>query len=548
MSSHKHFRKRQAPRRLLSLILPNRIARRIFPGTLPTIDGPSISKATLHLDVLQDLHRVRVTTPPVLIDGLPESGATHHLDTSDVLRVSSCDKCRVTINILPDDVLLHIFHLIRAWRLSWEWHRLVHVCWRWRSVVFVSPNFLDLRLVCGPRTRVQLTDIWPPLPIIIRDTEDLPMPEDYDFAAATVHNNRVCEINLVLLTSSQLQRLASAMQEPFPALTHLMLNLGGDYSRQALSLPDGFLGGSAPRLQSLWLRSIPSPALPKLLSSATSLVRLSLWNIPHSGYISPENIVTSLAMLSNLESLTIDFESPLSRPKQESRHPPLPTRTVLPALTRFEFKGVSEYLEDLVALVNTPLLNSICITFFHQLIFDLPQLAKFMRRTTRFQALDEAYVNFGTYGVQVIPLTQTGDEESRLKISCKELDWQLSSVAQVFASFFPSIYMVEHLYIHGPRNLLPQWQDDIESMQWLEILHPFTTVKNLYVSENSAQCIAPALQELVGGRVTEVLPALESLFMEELLLSGPVGEAIEQFVAARQVLGRPVTVSRWNRT
>ena len=455
---------------------------------------------------------------------------------------------RVTIDILPDDVLLHIFHLIRAWRLSWEWHRLVHVCWRWRSVVFASPNFLDLRLVCGPRTRVQLTDIWPPLPIIIRDMEDLPMPEDYDFAAATVHNNRVCEINLILLTSLQLERLASAMQEPFPALTNLMLNTSGDYSRRAPSLPDGFLGGSSPLLQSLWLQSIPFPALPKLLLSSTSLVRLSLWSIPHSGYISPENIVTGLAKLSNLESLTIDFESPLSRPNRESRHSSPPTRIVLPALTRFEFKGVSEYLEDLVARVNTPLLNSICITFFNQLMFELPQLAHFMRRTPRFQARNEAYVNFGTYGVQVIPLTESVDEESRLKISCRELDWQLSSVAQVFTSFFPSIYMVEDLYIHGPRYLPSQWQDDIESAQWLEVLHPFTTAKNLYISENSAQCIAPALQELVGGRVTDVLPALESLFLEDFAPSRPVREAIEQFVAARQLLGHPVAVSRWNKT
>ncbi|KAH9990788.1 hypothetical protein BJV77DRAFT_1011270 [Russula vinacea] len=60
--------------------------------------------------------------------------------------------------------------------------------------------------------------------------------------------------------------------------------------------------------------------------------------------------------------------------------------------------------------------------------------------------------------------------------------------------------------------------------------------KNLYISENSAQCIAPALQELVGGRVTDALPALESLFLEDFAPSRPVREAIEQFVAARQLL------------
>jgi hypothetical protein len=39
-------------------------------------------------------------------------------------------------------------------------------------------------------------------------------------------------------------------------------------------------------------------------------------------------------------------------------------------------------------------------------------------------------------------------------------------------------------------------------------------VKNLYISEHIGQCIVPALQELVGGRATEVLPALQNIFLE----------------------------------
>ena len=153
--------------------------------------------------------------------------------------------------------------------------------------------------------------------------------------------------------------------------------------------------------ESLELNRIPFPALPNLLLSATDLVSLTLLNIPHSGYISPEVIVTHLAMLANLESLDIQFESPLSLPDGASRRPPLPTRTVLPALTRFQFFGVSNYLEDLVARIDTPLLDSIDITFCHLLISDIPQLAKFIRRTTRIQALNEAHVDFHYYGLVV---------------------------------------------------------------------------------------------------------------------------------------------------
>jgi hypothetical protein len=397
---------------------------------------------------------------------------------------------------------------------------------------------------------VELTGFWPPLPIIIRNLADLPMPDHYDFDAAIVHRNRVYEIALRHLTGSHLQQLASAMQEQFPALIYLMFHFFDYYSRPAPALPSGFLGGSAPRLRFLSLHSIPFPALPKLLLTATDLVHLDLWNIPHSGYISPEAIVTGLAVLANLNSLIVGFQSPLSRPGRESRRKPA-TRTVLSALTRFEFHGVSVYLEDLVARIDAPLLDSISITFFHQLIFDIPQLAKFMRRATRFQALNEAHVNFDYSSVQVgyLPPTRTVtvDGKSGLRISCKELDWQLSSVAQVFTPFLSSIYRVEHLYIYEPEYFSSQWQDDIESTQWQELFHPFIAVKNLYVSKTFAQSIAPALQEIVVERATEVLPVLESLFLEERQSSGPIQESIKQFVAERQLLGHPVVISHWNR-
>jgi hypothetical protein len=131
----------------------------------------------------------------------------------------------VAIDILPDDVLLIIFYfdgLDDVDPMYPSWHRLVHVCRRWRSLVFASPNFLDLRLVCGPRTRVELIGIWPPFPITIKNRIQWPIP-DYDFNAAIVHRNRVREIDL-RLSRRQLQRLISAMREPFPDLMHLNLS------------------------------------------------------------------------------------------------------------------------------------------------------------------------------------------------------------------------------------------------------------------------------------------------------------------------------------
>jgi hypothetical protein len=66
------------------------------------------------------------------------------------------------------------------------------------------------------------------------------------------------------------------------------------------------------------------------------------------------------------------------------------------------------------------------------------------------------------------------------------------------------------------------------------------------MSQEFVPRITAALRELVAGEsVSEVLPALRSVFLEEPLPLGPVQEAIGQFVAARQLAGHPITVSHW---
>ena len=460
---------------------------------------------------------------------------------------------RVTIETLPDDVLLPIFYfdgLEDVDPLHPSWHRLVHVCRRWRSVVFASPNFLDLRLVCGPGTRVELTDIWPPLPIIIRSPINWPMPDYYDFKAAIVHRSRVREIDLRLSSNWQLRRLASAMQEPFPALKRLKLEAFFEgYPLPVLS--DGLFGGSFPHLQSLEFRSISFPALPKLLLSASDLVDLTLWEIPDSGYILPETLVTCLAVLANLKSLTVETRSsPAFHPDWDRQHLLPSTRTVLPSLTHFEFLWICRYLEDLVARIDAPLLDSVNIILLYEETFNVSQLGDFMRRTRRFQALNEAHVDFDPEGVMVTstPPTQTVDKTSGFSISSGYLSRDLSSLMQILTSLFSSICTVEHLYIYEPDVLLSNWEDALQEVQWPEIFLSFPFVKSLYLSKEIAQYLAPILQELVHVEesATNVLPALEIVFLEDEP-SGPVQEAIGLFIAARQSSGHPVVASHWNR-
>src|SRR5258708_4843554 len=141
------------------------------------------------------------------------------------------------IEVLPDDVLLAIFDFyvvgypdfprsgdgdgilistseISKHTVEW-WQPLVHVCRRWRVLVFGSPRRLNLQLCCmlGSVTRKTL-DVWPALPLLIMNNISI-KPEVMDELISILeHSNRICQINLDLhsLTTSQFEKLFTAMQ------------------------------------------------------------------------------------------------------------------------------------------------------------------------------------------------------------------------------------------------------------------------------------------------------------------------------------------------
>jgi F-box-like len=308
---------------------------------------------------------------------------------------------RVTINILPDDVLLQIFdHYVAEadkHQKFEEWQMLVHVCQNWRYVVFQSPLRLNLRILCSARTPVrEKLALWPPLPLIIQQHSLLTSECDEDnIITALGHNDRVCKIHLQI-PSSMVESVFAAMQKTFVALEYLRLAALGV---TAPVLPDSFLGGSATHLRHLVLWHIrpPFPVLRKLLLSAANLVDFRLDDVPHSGYISPEAMVTCLSMLTGLQTLRLRFESPRSCPDQETRYPPPPILSVLPALNYFSFKGVNEYLEDLVSRIDAPQLYQLSITFFIGFEFDTPELNQFIGRTPILGVYDEAHLIFNEF-------------------------------------------------------------------------------------------------------------------------------------------------------
>ena len=457
------------------------------------------------------------------------------------------------IDVLPDDVLLEIFEFymimyassIRGKLDTEAWQSLVHVCRRWRSLVFRSPRRLNLRLFCTPKTPARDTlDVWPPFPLLVNGSMDSTGTDNV--IAALGESNRVCQV-VLHLAGWQLEQVLVPMHLSYPELTDLRL-FSADETPPVI--PDSFLNGSAPRLESFLLSGIPFPGFPKLLSSTNHLVYLELYDIPHSGYISPEAIVALLSALSSLDTFSLEFQSHQSHPDWGNQILPPPKRTILPALEQFRFKGVVEYLEQLVTFIDTPQLNLLSTTFFNQIDFDCPRLARFINRTISLMALDEAHVQFNDDFASVKLQRQTsmsGFYDLLINISCKEPDWQLSSIEQVCNSSLQPLSTVEDLYIdHEYSQLI--WKDDaIENTQWLQLLLPFTVVKNLYLSKEFAPGVAAALQELVGGRIADALLSLQNIFVEGLGPSGPLQDNIGQFVAARQLSSHPVAISDWDK-
>jgi F-box-like len=461
----------------------------------------------------------------------------------------------MTIESLPDDVLLDIFDCYRTSpHIPHQgWHVLVHVCRRWRFIVFASPLRLNLRLECNANTPVKKTlDVWPrTFPIVVEESRSrLPLNGD-NIIAALEHHDRVSEI-VLYTTTTLLKQLYKVMKKPYPVLTNLHL----EFEKSAPVVPDTFLGRSAPHLKHLSLSSIPFPALPNLLPFCHGLVEVQLANIPITGYISPEAMATALSALTKLKVVHIGFESPVSRPDPRNRPPSSLTRVVLPALTRLEFHGASEYFEDLVARIDTPATISVATVFFNQLDFDIPQFLQFIGRTQLPGSFEEAKLYFGDESVLIHFGHRDPTEGKRFRIAlsiktlCHALDWQVGCLTQICGKISPFLSNVERLLIaasasdsdYGSTSTVAfsDWKDYVDNPQWLEIFHAFSAVQHMHIPPKLGEIIASALQELTGERVMDALPMLRHLYLHPR--SAFTQQAIEPFISSRQRTDHPVTV------
>ncbi len=440
--------------------------------------------------------------------------------------------------MLPDNVLLEIFDLYPNNHdytrcTVWKWYLLVRVCQRWRQIAFASPHRLNLQILCTYGTPVRKNlGIWPTFSIVVGyaySGRGITTSDEDNVIAALEHSDRVCYL-VFNITGSQLGNMVTVMQEPFTVLTHLSI-FSGDGN--ASVLPAGFLGGSAPCLQTIHLRGIPFPTLPTVLLSANDLVTLKLHAIPSTGYISPEAMVASLAALPRLETLIIEFQSATPRPDQ-IRPPPV-TRTVLTALISFRFQGASEYLENLVAQIDSPQLDRILIVYLNQLVdFQVTQLSGSIDRSVgpEISLFRHAQVTFFSDWVAFTVYRHANHPSSDWRpagtfVSCEGIDWQVSHIAQVLSQFSATLSNVVHLKLEVGTKKYRQIEGTVD-VEWPHLLHQFSAVQTLHVSWELAWHVALALKDITGNMVAEVLP-----FLDLIYLPGQLASSIQNFVAVR---------------
>ena len=455
---------------------------------------------------------------------------------------------RVTINRLFDEILLDIFEFHISYPIpppfhkDDTWHTLVHVCRRWRYVVFGSPRRLDLRLLCANRRLLNTLDIWPELPIVIHvdDDEICQLPNVANVISVLKRGDRVCKIFINDVPNSFVKEVAM-MNEPFLALTELDLTT---FDEDPPILRDSFLGGSVPSLRSFRLWGIPFPAIGKLLLTTRDLVTLSLGFIPPSGFILPDAMVDILSTLTKLKTFDLNFDhfdTPQFWDHGASQRPPTLTRVVLPALTNFEFYGDSRYLDGIVSRIDAPL-DSIAVAFSNDLVVsDVPLLRDAIGRTKILNGSHRLDTSFSSIEIEISLFQRKEDVDFkvlnlRIPCSCYETEPQLSSLARACDMFLPPLPSLELLGIFNSKHMPSQWQHhEADNTHWMELLRPFTTVKDLILDELVVLSVASFLQELVRERVAEILPVLQNIFLEGIHWSGPVPEGIAKLIIARKL-------------
>jgi len=179
--------------------------------------------------------------------------------------------------------------------------------------------------------------------------------------------------------------------------------------------------------------------------------------------------------------------------------------------------------------------------FFNQLTFPIPRLLQFLDTTENLR-FDSARFQFEgeLVYVEVYLREEAKTYALTLKVFCRHLDWQVSSVAQIFDALNQIFSLVEHLTLeHKVHDGSSDEHNEVDRTEWHKLLRSFSNVKTLRIGDGLVGELSRCLQLDDGEPSLELLPELQEL---TYFGSRDTGKAFTSFVQARQNAGRPVTL------
>jgi hypothetical protein len=384
----------------------------------------------------------------------------------------------------------------------------------------------------------------PPLPLVIDYKCDPTSGDEEGAFLALKQRDRVRRVRLSM-PAANLQKLIEVMDDEYPILEYMILATGGPpYDRSSiLILPETL---QAPHLRHLTLSAFALPMGSRLLTAAVGLVSLCLYMDVPSTYFHPNALLHWISYMPQLETLVIAFFFPVPNREIERQltHMPILTPVILPNLHCFMFQGVSAYLEAFIHQITTPRLEKFDIDFFNQLTFSVPRLVQFLNTSYATENLrfDSARFWFEDERVAAKVYTTSGEAkiDAFINVGCWHLDWQVSSMAQIFNSLSHLFSAVDHLTLkHKVHRLSSEDHNAVDHTEWRKLLGSFGNTKTLWVSSGLVEQLSRCLELEDGELPLELLPELQELTYS---VSGNTGDAFTPFVNARQNADRAVTL------
>jgi hypothetical protein len=383
----------------------------------------------------------------------------------------------------------------------------------------------------------------PPLPLAI-DFEgiDITAKDEEAIILALEQRDRVRRIrfNLPVL---KLRKLIMAIDGEYPILEYLILSDQFEDKSTVSILPETL---QMPHLRHLVI-GCSIPIRFQLLTTAAGLVTLHLALYHPSTYFQPTILLQSLSLMPQLEMLLIylPFAVPNRDVERQLMRTPIMTHVTLPNLRAFAFQAVSAYSEAVLSRVTAPRLEDFQICYLKQLTFSVPELVQFMGRTENLR-FDHAKFEFMSDRVYVkVNPRETNvsvDDAFSLNVDCLHLDWQVSSVAQIFNALSQMFSAVEELTLsYEAHSQSSEEHSEVDRTEWHKLLRSFSNVKTLVIGDGLVRELSRCLRLDDEEHPLELLPELQKLTYS---WSGNAGDAFTSFIIARQNAGRPVTLNR----